>query len=59
VQQLTTKLDDLDGVSLAPELLNEIVLWKVNRYVSLDETNCAEMDTMRKLKPGATSTFGP
>ena len=33
--ELTKKLDDLDAVNLTPELLNEIVLWKVNRYVSL------------------------
>jgi hypothetical protein len=30
--ELTKKLDDLEGVNLTPELLNEIVLWKVNRY---------------------------
>ena len=33
---LTRKLNDLGGISFAPELLNEIVLWKVNRCVSLD-----------------------
>ena len=32
--KLTRKLDDLENLNLTPELLNEIVLWKVNRYVS-------------------------
>jgi len=49
--KLTKKLDDLAGVNLTPELLNEIVLWKVNRYVSLDGEQLRRIDALRKLKP--------
>ena len=52
MQQLTTKLDDLDDVSLTPELLNEIVLSKVNRYVALDRDQLQRIDALRKLKLG-------
>src|ERR1039457_2182228 len=50
--ELTKRLDNLDAVNLTPELLNEIVLWKVNRYVSLDEDQLRRTDALRKLKPG-------
>jgi hypothetical protein len=50
--KLTAKLDDLAFVNLTPELLNEIVLWKVNRYVALDGDHLHQIDTLRKLKPG-------
>jgi thermostable 8-oxoguanine DNA glycosylase len=50
--KLTPKLDDLENVHLTPELLNEIVLWKVNRYVSLDEDQRRRIDDLRTLKPG-------
>jgi thermostable 8-oxoguanine DNA glycosylase len=50
--ELTKKLDHLDTVNLTPELLNEIVLWKVNRYVSLDEDQLRRIDALRNLKPG-------
>jgi hypothetical protein len=51
-QKLTPKLDDLEGVKLSPELVNEIVLWKVNRYVSLDVDQLHRLDTVATLKPG-------
>jgi thermostable 8-oxoguanine DNA glycosylase len=50
--ELTKKLDDLDAVNVTPELLNEIVLWKVNRYVSLGEDQLRRIDAVRKLEPG-------
>ena len=50
--KLTAKLDDLDAVNLTPELLNEIVLWKVNRHVGLDEDLLRRIDSLRTLKPG-------
>jgi hypothetical protein len=59
VQQLTTKLDDLVGVSLTPELLNERVLSKVNRYVALDRDQLQRIDALRKAGRAPTSTFGP
>jgi hypothetical protein len=39
--ELTARFDNLENVSLTPELLNEIVRWKVNRYVSLEEEQFA------------------
>ena len=50
--KLTPKLDDLGGVNFTPELLNEIVLWKVNRYVSLDADQLGRIDALATLKPG-------
>jgi thermostable 8-oxoguanine DNA glycosylase len=50
--ELTKRLDDLDDVSLTPELLNEIVLWKVNRYVSLDGEQLHRIEALRNLKAG-------
>jgi thermostable 8-oxoguanine DNA glycosylase len=50
--RLTRKLDGLDDVNFTPELLNEIVLWKVNRYVALDGDHLRRIDALRKLKPG-------
>jgi thermostable 8-oxoguanine DNA glycosylase len=49
---LTRKLDHLEGVSFTPELLNEIVLWKVDRYVSLNRDQLFGIDALRNLKPG-------
>jgi hypothetical protein len=45
-------VDDLEDVNLTPELLNEIVLWKVNRHVALDGDQLHRIDALRKLKPG-------
>jgi hypothetical protein len=50
--KLTRKLDDLRDANLTPELLNEIVLWKVNRYVSLDGEQLSRIDALLELKPG-------
>ena len=49
---LTPKLDDLEGVKITPELVNEIVLWKVNRYVSLDADQLRSIDALATLKAG-------
>jgi thermostable 8-oxoguanine DNA glycosylase len=49
---LTKRLDDSADVNLTEELLNEIVLWKVNRYVSLDGGQFRSVDALRTLKPG-------
>jgi hypothetical protein len=51
-QDLTQKLDDLDTVTLRPELLNELVLWKVNRYVSLGEDQLRRIDALPNLVAG-------
>ncbi len=50
--RLTPMLDNLIGADFTPELLNEIVLWKVNRYVSLDQDQLHRIDGFRGLKPG-------
>ena len=31
--ELTARLDNLESVAIDQSLINEIVLWKVNRYV--------------------------
>jgi hypothetical protein len=51
--KLTRKLDDLKDVCvITPDLLNEIVLWKVNRYVSLDSDQLSRISALAALKPG-------
>jgi len=50
---LTKRLDGLADESLTPELLNEIVLWKVNRYVELDAEQLRQIEDVRGLRPGA------
>jgi hypothetical protein len=50
--KLTAKLDDLENVNFTPELLNEIVLWKVNRYALLNEVQLRRIDTLQELKTG-------
>jgi thermostable 8-oxoguanine DNA glycosylase len=49
---LTEKLDRLDGVDFDQSLINEIVLWKVNRYVSLKQSLMKELDDLRTLSQG-------
>jgi hypothetical protein len=49
---LTRKLDGLGDGSLTPELINEIVLWKVDRYVSVDGEQLRRVDALLQLKPG-------
>jgi len=56
--KLTPKLDDLEGVNFTPELVNEIVLWKVNRYVSLDDDQLHRIDALATLKPGEHRAAG-
>jgi hypothetical protein len=51
--KLTRKLDDLEDVSvMTPDLLNEIVLWKVNRYVSLNRDQLCRVSALATLKAG-------
>jgi hypothetical protein len=49
---LTPRLDSLDGTEFTRELVNEIVLWKVNRFVSLDDGLLRQIEALRRLKPG-------
>jgi len=50
--KLTDKLDDLDDLALSQGLINEIVLWKLNRYVLLDNAALQGLDGLRCLKTG-------
>ena len=48
---LTKKLDALEG-KFSAQTINEIVLWKVSRYVKLPEDVLNGLDDVRNLKPG-------
>ena len=37
--ELTKRLDDLEPTSIDQSVINEIVLWKVDRYVRLNNEN--------------------
>jgi hypothetical protein len=52
---LTGKLDDLGEAPITQEILNEIVLWKVNRYVSLGGPLMKSLDRLKDLNPGEHS----
>ena len=45
--ELTPKLDNLN-TDFDQNIINEIVLWKVNRYVSLDEETLKLVNLIRK-----------
>jgi len=49
---LTKKLDNLHNVSFTQSLVNEIVLWKVDRYVSLDNEILISLDNLKSLTQG-------
>ncbi len=49
---LTKKLDNIGKTSLTQEMLNEIVLWKVNRYVSLSVQLVDQLDKLINLNYG-------
>src|SRR4030066_889160 len=50
--ELTKRLDNLENVSIDQSLINEIVLWKVNRYVCLDNENMEQLKKLKLLKAG-------
>ncbi|MHA1410037.1 MAG: hypothetical protein ACTSQY_06995 [Candidatus Odinarchaeia archaeon] len=49
---LTERLDNLSQVKFDQELINEIVLWKVNRYASLNNETLRKLDSLATLKKG-------
>jgi len=49
---LTKKLDNLRRVTFTQSIVNEIVLWKVNRYVSLDNEILLSIDNLKTLTNG-------
>jgi len=50
--ELTKRLDNLENVSINQSLINEIVLWKVNRYVRISEVDIEQFDKLKVLKAG-------
>lgn len=50
--KLTYHLDHLENTSMSQELVNEIVLWKVNRYVELPGEILHEIDSLSSLSRG-------
>jgi len=49
---LTNRLDNLSEINFDQKLINEIVLWKVNRYVSLTEDMLRKLDSLKNLQNG-------
>ena len=50
--ELTRRLDDLkEATVITQSLINEIVLWKLDRYVSLDGGQLSQIATVAALKP--------
>ena len=49
---LTNHLDNLSEVDFSQELINKIVLWKVNRYVSLKNGMLQKIDGLKTLVKG-------
>ena len=52
---LTEKLDALGDVPFDQAVLNEIVLWKVDRYVSLGKETLEDVNNLRGLQRGQHS----
>ncbi|GAB4490334.1 MAG: hypothetical protein OHK006_23070 [Thermodesulfovibrionales bacterium] len=50
--ELTIHLDNLDNASIDQAKINEIVLWKVNRYVTLGEDAIAQLKKLQTLRTG-------
>jgi len=50
--ELTRKLDNLENTAIDQLLINEIVLWKVNRYVRINDDIIKELKNLNDLKEG-------
>ena len=50
--ELTRKLDHVEDKAFTQELVNEIVLWKVNRYAGLPKQTLASIDSLTSIAPG-------
>ena len=50
--KLTVALDRLGDVRFTHEIVNEIVLWKINRYVRVDPRTLEQLDGLRAMVNG-------
>jgi hypothetical protein len=46
---LTAKLDALETLRFTQALINEIVLWKINRFVQLDDELLRSIENVKEL----------
>ena len=51
-RDLTKKLDNLRDMPFTQAIVNEIILWKVNRYASLDKEILLKIDNIKTLDNG-------
>jgi hypothetical protein len=50
--RLTEKMDDLAGVRFSRNVINDIVLWRVNRFVCLQESLLYQLEALRTPNTG-------
>lgn len=50
--ELTARLDNLEDTTLDQSLINDIVLWKVNRYVKVNDDIVGPISELKVLKAG-------
>ncbi|MCK4904919.1 hypothetical protein KAS42_01560 [bacterium] len=50
--ELTKQLDNLDDIDFTQRLVNEIVLWKINRYVSINDEILSKLIKLKTLTNG-------
>jgi len=55
---LTAHLDELAEAEITQASINEIVLWKVNRYVELPPDLLRQLGSLRRLKPKSHKSLG-
>ena len=54
---LTKKLKNTSSGTLNQEWVNEVVLWKLNRYVEMDDSTLALLNDARLLLPEIDRSF--
>jgi thermostable 8-oxoguanine DNA glycosylase len=50
--ELTARLDNLEDTTFDQSLINDIVLWKVNRYVKVNDYIVGQISELKVLKAG-------
>lgn len=50
--ELTQKLDRLEDKTFVQEIINEIVLWKVNRYASISDDLLIQIEELKTVSQG-------